>query len=311
MEIQDALLNSQAYKSLSIESEIFDIVRKYFPNSSRSPYFLDNITNKLREIDIVAEARFEKKIKNPIFCDINFFIECKTNKGYNIIVDDFNKHKEYDLYDWEVWVGDDVNDRLKKSRAILLKGHLDNDTINSTLKMLSNIFYPNEGKRTWKVGLEVFPNIKSYSSFRETNTKDEKDLDNSVLWRAFQSLSSAHTAFNQNAWEYYEEDLLLYAEGLVNPHVNYAFGLDDLIHTHAIYTDVIQKIIVIDSPLWEKTNENTLNQIKFFRLPRKRIDSIYIDFVDVVNREYFPEYIQELSDFYVEFKKTKKLKRVY
>jgi len=55
-----------------------------------SPYYTDNITNKPREIDIIAEKAFESHNK---FVNVQLFLECKYIQGVNV----FWFHKKDDF----------------------------------------------------------------------------------------------------------------------------------------------------------------------------------------------------------------------
>lgn len=312
-ELAKALLNSNAFNSLSVEGEVFEIASKYFPRASQSPYFTDIDTGKLREIDIVAQARYGNTKKNKLYCSVYFIIECKSNKNFNIIASGQDPDSNRYVMDCVIWAGADVNNRFEKTRKLLASFFLDNDYINDCLQVLTNIFYRKDGTRkTLAAEPEIFSNISSYPSFRETNIKDEKDIENSVLWRAFQSLSSAQEAFKQDVSEAYEKAILNFGEYKVNNKLyKLELSLDDTLGYLASSIDIIQKIVVIDSPLWKRTNNNIIEPIKYFRLLRQKIGMGYMDFVDVVNRKYFSEYMEVVSSHYLKMQKEKKLVRIF
>lgn len=312
-ELANALLNSNAFNSLSIEGEVFEIVSKYFPRASQSPYFTDVDTGKLREIDIVAKVRYGDTKKKRSYCSVYFIIECKSNKNFNIIASGRDLILDQYIPDCAIWAGEDVNNRFEKSRKLLARFFLDNDYINECLQVLTDIFYRKDGsRRTLGAEPRIFSDIFSYPSFRETNIKDEKDIDNSVLWRAFQSLSSAQESFRQAVWTTYEEAILTFGEHKVNNKL-YMLELDleDTLGHLACSIDIIQKIVVIDSPLWKRTNNNTIEPVKYFRLLRQKIGMDHMDFVDVINRQYFSEYMEMVNRHYLKIQKEKKLARIF
>lgn len=308
-DLASALLTSNAYKSLSIEAEVFEVVSKYYPRAFQSPYFTDIDTGKLREIDVVAWARYCDNRKIKSHCNLYFFIECKSNKGFNIIASGEDLSNKPYVFDCQIWAGQDVNNGFEKSRRVLSRILPAQDHMNKDLLELDKIFYPRGRRGTINAEPEIFSNLPFYPSFRETNIKDEKDIDNSVLWRAFQSLLSAQESKRKKNWEDFENAILEYEVN--NRLYKTKLSFEDVIGFSARNIDKIQKIIVIDSPLWRRTQANTIESIEYFRLLRQKIDDSGVDFVDVINRQYFSKYMEEVSLHYQKNQKEKRRRRIF
>lgn len=296
-ELISKILKSEAFASLKLESQIKAVLEKYNWDCIQSPYFLDVESNKYRELDIIAGKRYKFQSGNEeLSSEINLLIESKSLSGYHILFDTKVK-RDYIIEDTnDIWMGMDSYNNNKRLINILNKTESNLERKKEIIKFYENKYFRDEFSIFGNHRVTTFYDIDLMTSFRETKLSNTKDLNNSVLWKAFQSLNSAVKGFEHNFWSNIEADLInfvncieKYTEEVSSLEEYYLFQLKQYFKLH--------KILVVDADLWV-CNSGEINSIKYCRLLQRELSGNLNTWIDVVNHKYFDEYSEKLSNFY-------------
>jgi hypothetical protein len=282
------ILNSQAVNSLLLEKRVYELFRKHKWNAKHSPYYTDNETNKFREIDIVARNYWEGPKDEDISCSIEYVVECKSIKDYHIIVNDCLDRNEI-LGLIHCWIGNDVSDSHTKILSYLLDKGFSKDEILHLLKEFDALCYPEGMFKFVDNRVDAFV-IPTFNSFRETNISVVKDLDNSVVWKSFQSLNSCIKKLQEFEWDNIQFELknLDFMEIKSNDEkINCILESVRFASNHITY---VHPLLVIESNLWKL--ENGLKSLNYFRLVFQEIFGGEI-WVDIVNIDFLDEYLKK------------------
>jgi hypothetical protein len=233
------------------------------------------------------------------------FVECKTLKDYHIIVSN-RLERKVGTHLMKLWVGLDYFDNYSKTLSILAKNNVSDDHKKDILKQLHSFCFPELYARYHDYYIQSF-DVPVFNAFRETNIGVTKELDNSVVWKSFQSLSSCIEAYEDLIWEgidYYLYDVE--REDLINDE-SLVLELTASLLSKATYIAYIQPVLVVESNLWEATGTN-VRKLKFFRLIFQKLFENEV-WIDVVNKEYLQEYLNKANQ-YKTFLKSKKFRTV-
>jgi hypothetical protein len=299
--IEQKLINSHAVNSLSLETLVYDKFKKLKWNVAHSPYYIDAETKKFREIDITARKYWRSPKSIDLTCAVNFIVECKTLKDYHIIASNRLEHKVgTDLI--HCWIGQDVYTNYSKSIELLTKNNISNDRIRNILKELNSYCYPEVTFRFYEYNVTSF-DIPVFNSFRETNIGTTKYLDNSVVWKSFQSLYSCVDAYNSLVWEGIDYHLYdVERENLLNEEER-AEELKKMLLLKAGHMIYLHPILVIESNLWEVVNKK-LKKLKYLRLIFQKLfeDELWID---IVSKDHLDEYLVKTKQYDTFLRKKK------
>ena len=307
-EILKKLIENEGVKSLQFEKKTYGIYEKYKWNNIHSPYFKDSVSLKLRELDILSRAFFEKKKEpNNIISEILLFTECKSLTEYHLIVDaETNTYRDEN---YQIWIGYDIYDRNNKMIEILKKTSLSGSQKKMIIKEINNQLFPKESSVLFNLIPPAFPDIRKFSTFREIKINSTKDLDNSVLWKAFQSLNSACLSYEIEHFNNIESNLIGSIDYIKTFDQKILPSLKNLFFYSLFRHMSIHKIMVTDAKLWISENES-LTSLPYFRLLQKTTRGHQENWIDVVNIEHLDNYVNALTKYYFKFYSSKKMKRV-
>lgn len=293
------LLNSSAIGSLNQELNIYNKFEKLGWSVSHSPYYSDSNTGKFREVDVSARKYW--KIDNEDFSfGLNFIIECKSINNYQIVV--CNEQKpEKGSYIENNWIGDDWSNHYSKTIKLLEKHNIKPQDIQDTVKLFHKHLFPDGLIRYIDYRLESFE-IPVYCSFRETNIGTTKEMENSVVWKAFQSLFSYINSHKVDAWKDIDFDLYdIDNEELISTYEGRLEALKEALILHSNHIELIHPVLVVESKLWE-LKENNLEELKYCRLLFQDISG-FDTWIDIVNYNSLDEYLtnsKKYDEFYTE-----------
>lgn len=295
------LINSHAIHSLNLETMVYDKFKKLNWNVEHSPYFVDAETKKFREIDVTARKFWQSPKSIDLTCAVNFIVECKTLKDYHIVASNRLEHKVgTDLI--HCWIGHDVYTNYSKTIELLTKNNISSDKIRSILKELNSFCYPKVTFRFYEYNVKSF-DIPVFNSYRETNIGTTKELDNSVVWKSFQSLYSCVEAYNSLVWEGIDYHLYdVQREDLLTEEEK-AEELKDMLLLKAGHMKYIHPILVVESNLWEVADKK-LKKLKYMRLIFQKLFEEEL-WIDIVNKEHLDEYLKKTKQYDTFLKKKK------
>lgn len=297
-EIKNKLLNSDCLKSLIIESKVYKEFNNLSWQTEHSPYFVDPTSKKLRELDIKARKFFHK---DDYSCDVDILVECKSLSNYHIIANNSFPHKsEFDF----IWPGNYIDKELNKLDEILFKYNFSTEEISYVKEKLEEYCVPETTYRWINYRLIPF-DIPTFNTYRETNVSTFKDIDNSVVWKCILSLQSAiaaHVELLASNIEYIITEVI-HRDIVRLKKIEYIIAglIDSSNHLYFIHP-----VIIVESKLWELTDSDELEELKYFRL---NIQKFFEEgfWIDIVNFEHLQEYIKK-SNKYISFHKRKKFK---
>lgn len=290
-QIKEKLLSSSAVNSLMLENKVYNLFSKMKWQVWHSPYYLDIISGKNREIDIKASKYWISTKGDNFSCRLEIIVECKSLKDYHIVVSNENKKTQFQLP--EGWIGNDSNSHYQKLKEILNQNDLPNKSIKEIIKKVDSYCVPDVTYRNVDYLFDAFE-IRAFNTFRETNIANTKDIDNSVIWKCQQSLNSCIKSFENLCWNNVDYSIKsdIYDLEL------HEILIDKIIKSiteEANYKKVVHPIVVIESNLWE-LKEGNLETIKYFRLCFQQLfdDEFWIDIVHI---DFLEEYLQNIKTY--------------
>jgi hypothetical protein len=300
-DIKAQLETSDAFAVLQMEQFV---ERKFIEagwETQRSVFYSDRNTSKLREIDVLATKTYSlkrpKAVETPI---INFstYCECKSLVGWHIIVADDDVASEQ--MEISFWIG------RERHTNHIFRSIVEQAEVHEKRKMKAIYDYLVDRSHpglalTYDCRLN-FPPVDVFSkSYKETNTKDVKDENASVIWKA------ALTLFGLMKLD--EERSLETAKGYIAEEGGLArYGKTSFISSAAFFYDAeLMRVIYNHSVLFVKSQiwclrAGRLERVESVRLHFSHIhdEPRYIDLVDYAAAEKyisrFCAHIDEMAD---------------
>jgi hypothetical protein len=304
--LRDQLGKSPAVSSLLTEQRVADQLRMRGWNTIHGFYYEDGESAKHREVDVAAtifrnfeEADLIEEIR------LSLVVECKSGIESNIITTPYSAPdsipSEIDMTPIISTAGK-VVDRIKAD----LRGELSSrfvvpDAIEAYNRILRRYSAYLAHEDSGPLSIWISPPRVPYvtTAYRETSGLKQKEIDNSVLWRAFQSVYSAIEAL--------QAGFLLFASGYVGQVFDDALAekrdvwnaislaLACAVGMQATY----HPVIVTHAKLWA-LDEESLVEIPQFRFLQVNSMGIPFRWVDVVRADTFAQYSAEVTHHYQE-----------
>lgn len=304
--LRNQLRKSGAVDSLLTEKRVADQLRLRGWSTVHGFYYQDGETAKHREVDVAAtlSRSFEK---GELFQEVrlDLVIECKSGVDSNIITTPYSIPgvipSAVDLTPTISTIGR-VVDRIKAD----LRGEISGrfvvpdaiEAYNRLLRRYSD-FLAHDESGPLSVWISPPPVPYITTAYRETSGVKEKEIDNSVLWRAFQSVYSAIEALQHEYLSYVSgyiaqafDDALSKKRDLWNAlslALACAIGMQTTYHP----------VIVTRAKLWALEEED-LVEIPLFRFLQVNSLGLPFRWVDVVRADTFPQYSARVTHHYQE-----------
>lgn len=296
---QTKIAKSDAFASLEIEECAFDILRKCKWESTPNLYYKDLETDKSREADIVARRRYQIKandFRNTRYIDLYILVECKSISSYHILFSNIlNYNHETSLVNY--WFGEEINNHYKNILPILTK-HLPENEIEKIIKHIYRNCYPNEISAIHTAVPKLFQSIKHVAGFRETNTSNTKDLENSVLWKAFLQIHSLLDYMIKTQREATLEEMDFILHHINNyPKVSSIGDLHTEIKHSARTISLFHPIILLDAQLLVKHKKKP-KSLNYSRVLQYDYRGHVEKWADVVSKDNFQDYVEQITEHY-------------
>ncbi len=298
--ITSILENCEAFKSLQLESQIKIELNNRDWECLRSPYFQDRESKKYREIDILARRYYITRINNIDWSFIlKLIVESKSLSGYHIIFDGLET-KWNNENNYNIWMGSDNYHQNIRLSSMLQKINLSDREKKGIIDFFDHRCFYEDMQTCHKYIPQPFQEINRYTTFRETKINTTKELDNSVLWKTFQSLQSSCKGCEDARWDFIEDELFLRLKEIVDNNKDLLSSLDDSVGSLATIHISLHKIAVVDANLWESQN-GKIKELKYGRLVQSELSGGSMNWIDVVNCNHLKEYVDKISDHYQSF----------
>jgi hypothetical protein len=245
------------------------------------------------------QETWQTKTKSKKSAAVVLAVECKTMRGFHILVNDAPIPLLFQTSGLAHWVGYTIHDERERIGDLLRKHQYSPTEAIQVLKGLSKACYPRGMASVYGLLVPPPPVPVCFTAFRETNVGSEKDLDSSVLWRAFLALDSCTNSLEKSRTDAFFDDLSI--DALAFQHDGEE-KLSVFVHTIDRYSKSVwlyHPVVVTDAKLW-RSAEGTLTELKMARYVRT--DGFYSvnKWFDVVPREHFPEYAEHVASHYEE-----------
>lgn len=303
-ELHSRLKASNSVASLRAELGLISIMRAHQWRCHHGAFYQDPVENKLREIDVLATQTWTRQTKRREETSyLQVIVEAKSAKDWQIVFSSDQSADDTCGYATRVWSGFIDADRYSWIRDPLL-------SIGATEKEIPLLIDEFE-KQAFLNGMAIMPpNVEPppashiVTAFRETNIGNEKDLDNSVLWRAMSGLRSTTRALEIAIEKYH-------ADWFGDPNMKKKTGQTFMEHFKYICdislgrVDIYHPIIVIDSSLW-LVDAQSLSPISSCRFHQLDHTGSVTWWCDVVQSTEFATHVDSLSRHYAKaFKRSR------
>ena len=302
--LESKILASSPYASFQAERSIAELLARTKWESTHGLYYDDLLTNKQRELDVVARQIWRRKHRDTQqLCRITVLVEVKSMSGFHLLLSE-HPAASRDFYRHTHWLGD------PSGKYIDLLQQFDNlgiepKKIGALIEKLHRYAYPRQHARMW--AMMVRPHsIPVFTSFRETNLGSEKDLDNSVFWRASQGLRSAHASIASNIRRTHLETIAGAAEFEAKSK-NWVDSMFWWASQQIGMVDIIHPVVVTDAKLWAASNGGA-EERKYARFGSHTYTGEMDWWCDLVNTEHLQEYVTKLTDHYRRYLRSAKAK---
>jgi hypothetical protein len=286
IELKKRLINSSAISSLRQELSIYEKFIQLDWNVEHSPFYADSNTGKYREVDISARKFWAKTGKKKFSFGVNFVVECKSIDNYHIVL--CNEQNADDSLEND-WVGQDGFNNYPETIKLLQKHNVRDIDIQRILKSIHSELFPKGIVRYYTYSLNSFK-IPTFCSFRETNIGSTKDLENSVVWKAYQSLYSVIRTRQADKFKYIDYELLtIENEGALSSYEMKLKALEEALISSADHFEIFHPVLVVESKLWN-LKSNSIKEMKYCRLVFQEMSG-FTTWLDIVDYNYLDEYL--------------------
>lgn len=300
-ELIDKLLGSEAVITSKMEA---DVCKKCLDNNwtaLQGIYYKDLTHSKFRELDVSAIQKWKSTSIDNGLVNINILVEVKTMSGYHLIFDNLDSKPSlhFQSNGYCDWVGYSINEQKRKIYDILDIHGVNKALHPEIVDKLSDEAYPDGSVRIR--GLIINPSKSDFNagSFRETNIGSEKELENSVLWKASQSLWSSIESFKHDKFENFLADFD--TDVLLARQEDSDSWYTESMKMHSSSASLYHPVIVTGAKLWSiNGSSDKLESIGSTRLYIRDNHGHVIRWFDIVNMDFFDTWIKDATKQYTE-----------
>lgn len=303
-ELKKRISSSGAFRSFLKERDAAVIFRNYGWEAQHGVYYQDVDSGKHREVDVLASQIWTKKTKSGTqYARLRVPVEVKTMKDFHIIVSPTTGAEWASSYRNNICLADPGNEYVRLRKDLQASG-LPQGAVDSLIAGMHEFAWPKERARLYSLMLTP-PNELVFTSFRETNIGGEKELENSVFWRASQNLNSAVKSIAESIYQYHISWILAARGNEKFKGNNYIDETFDWMCTQVQFVDIIHPVVVTDASLWS-IEKNAPKEIGWARFGLHGYNSSPEWWCDLVNSNHLESYVELLSNHYTSaLKKTK------
>ncbi len=293
--LEEKLAASEAFRTLRAEREVVDALTRHGWDARHSPFYRDGVTGKFRELDATARRIWHSvERKPPITARVHLFVEVKSAREFHILCASAAASSRRFQAN-EYWLGY-CEDTLAQLAGAAAEFGLKPSQVKDFIHGVEKICFPKHTMRVAPFRIDAMPAVNSYSAFRETNIGAEKDLENSVLWRALTGVRSAITRSKSEMVEGIVGDARVDME-VARRNRKGPLAYTGVIESRASAIDLYVPIVVIESRLWSAERESPA-ELPWFRLVENTLYGGSENWADVVNNRHLDSYLAALSEYF-------------
>lgn len=293
--LEERLAASEAFRTLRAEREAVDAMGRHGWDARHSPFYKDRATGKFRELDAIGRRIWESiDPKVRITARVHLFVEVKSSREFHILCAG-QALSSRRFQGNEYWLGY-CEETLSKLGSAAAEFGLKPSEVKDFIHGVEKICFPKHTMRVTHFRIDAMPAVHSFTAFRETNTSLEKDLDNSVLWRAVSALRSAVSSAKGEMIEGIVGDSRVDMEA-ARRHKKSFISQAGTIDNRSSSIDFYVPIVVIESRLWSAESDTPV-EIEWFRLVENNVLGGSENWTDVVNRAHLNTYISAVTEYF-------------
>ena len=281
-----------------MEATVAQVLQKLRWSTVQGPYYIDPVTGKSREIDVVGQQHWRRAGSvSDHSTTIQFVVECKSIKGWHILFQPVRPRGQTD-HRYEYSFGWELEFRPQRLATALEGIGMSREEITHTRELLDiyqrNV--PADAPRSFT--LDVPRARKRSTTFRETNIGNEKEeLEQSVLWRAMQLSLGAIQSMERSR---FETDVEKISFGVL---VGDLTGTDRSAQALASARDAFNNtvyfhpVVVLEAQLWVLSGAD-VRKTPWVRLEQRMLTSDVDRWVDIVQLSSFASYAKYVTRDY-------------
>src|SRR5256885_16591693 len=117
--LSSKLTSSTSFFSLSSEQRIASTLKDLHWRAIHGCFYPDLKTEKLREIDVLANRKWERRGKSlGVYADVRLILEAKSAKGFHILFSPINRSSSHRQLNYE-WLGQESRNHKRIFQAII------------------------------------------------------------------------------------------------------------------------------------------------------------------------------------------------
>jgi hypothetical protein len=289
-----SIWDSDVARDFRNERQIAEIASALGWSVVQSYYYNDPITNKKRELDVHA-MKFAKPNRSSLLyphVHAHLLIEYKSIEDYHVLFNDVGEPMR--ALTPKVWLGEYRRESLIEK----IEQFIPSRDIQQFLTEFDSLSHPHGHAVISHKGISRKSPI-SATSFREFTNPSHKskirDLENSVLWKAIQSLFSALSSLKSQI----EETSLswIFPHDRISAHTrSHIEDIASTVKNYLLVADYIHPICVIRSKMWMMC-EDFVRRVHAVRL--HIVNHTHSgEWVDIVSAEYANKFINDITKVY-------------
>lgn len=300
-DLKKRLSNAEAVTSLASELRVGGYLQNLNWAVSQGSFFVDSVTTKMREIDLVARRLWQSGARmKKLRARLNLIIEVKTMRGYHLVfapmLDALNNNRVIVEREWIGYASERSTHQTQLVQSLDRVG-IGPDEKRTILQQLFDLAYPDGFTVTYDLVPDPPPTPFLSSAFREANVGNSKDLDAAVFWKAAQAVNACVAYGQTYHLEIQREHVELAADYARNRGKPVVDEILEELSDSVRQIELFHSIIVVDAMLWSMDGEEIerLPWCRFCQLSRLgRMAQWY----DVVQREFANDYLSEVTRHY-------------
>lgn len=293
-DIKTRLLKSDAVTSLRAEQEVVAAFKRldwWFVE--HGAYYRDKVTGKPREIDVLARRSWAKDGgQNSREASLNVIVEVKSVKGFHLVFAP-EPHDYRESSAQCAWIGYS-RDRLP---GVLSEGGVTSEVISHLTSRFTDLSYPKDTEAVSSLKIQPPPAPVYATAFRETNIGLDKELENSVLWKAMQALSSAVESYRQRQEDMFFDNIRTMLSWAVPEGKDVAAMVERDIARSVKNVTLYHPAVVLEARLWVSRGEE-LNEVEHVRVLLPDPEKYPVRWFDVVTRRSVGQWIDQVTAHY-------------
>ncbi|HEX8692462.1 MAG TPA: hypothetical protein VF746_08595 [Longimicrobium sp.] len=289
------VLASEGVRSLLTENALLKLCEKFGWAAVNGALYSDPATGKSRELDVVAERRWIRKGPDRLL-HVYVLVECKSLSGYHLVFPRVEASK-LRIQPYIAWLEELEPHRMQFFRELSteLDEKVANELCDKSVDYLLSLVWDNGPLSESDLSPIRARNVAT--TFRETNTKTDKEMDSSVIWKALSSLNSAISALTTMEIADAVKFSAIFLKLQVSSGTDSATAVKGALDLGVSERSVYHPILVVEAPIWTLEHDQ-LVPAEHVRLVQQRAARGAIGWIDIVAATYAETFLRNVTTHY-------------